>query len=240
MTVFTRVDRTTVSDTVIDQITALIRRGELKPGDRLPSEHGLSQLLGVGRSSIREAMKVLEAMGLIRRGPDGSFVSDDFSSGAMSKVLYTELMARQLDIIHLYEARQLLETHLGVLAAANVGDEDLEDLERLCEAMERTPDDRVLDHVKLDREFHARLCEIAGNPVLNRLWELAFAVLFEIRQSIPFTPADIRNSDRRHRALLEALRSRDPERVRKTIAETLEGGQRMLVGYLTNGAGTNA
>ena len=72
MAVFTRVDKTTVSDTVIDQIMDLIRTGQLKAGERLPSEHGLVELLGVGRSSVREALKArgirLDPPQPVRRG----------------------------------------------------------------------------------------------------------------------------------------------------------------------------
>ncbi len=236
MTLFTRVDKTSISDTVMDQITALIRSGELKPGDRLPTEHGLSQQLGVGRSSVREALKALEALGLIRRGQDGSYVSEDSTTLAMSKVLYTELMARHLDIVHLYEARQLLETHLGVLAAENLTDEDVQELRDYCERMEQTPDGDVRTHVKLDRQFHQKICELAGNPVLTRLWELSFTMLFEIRQTIPFTSTDIRHSDGRHRMLLDALEDRDARKVGDVITETLAIGQKRLVEHLAKEA----
>ena len=180
--------KTNVADTVIDQITALIRSGALKPGDRLPTEHGLSRQLGVGRSSVREALKALEVLGLVRRGQDGSFISEESSSLAMSKVLYTDLMARQLDIVHLYEARQFLETHLGALATENLSEDDSGELRSLCEAMEATPDHDIRAHVKLDRTFHGTLCELAGNPVLTRLWELCFSVLVEIRRASPSPP----------------------------------------------------
>ena len=232
MTTFTRVDKTNVADTVIDQITALIRSGALKPGDRLPTEHGLSRQLGVGRSSVREALKALEVLGLVRRGQDGSFISEESSSLAMSKVLYTDLMARQLDIVHLYEARQFLETHLGALATENLSEDDFGELRSLCEAMEATPDRDIRAHVKLDRTFHGTLCELAGNPVLTRLWELCFSVLVEIRQGIPFTAQDIRHSDERHRALLDALSGRDPQRVRDVITDTLTIGRQRLVARL--------
>lgn len=229
MAVFTRVDKTTVSDTVIDQIMELIRTGALRPGERLPSEHGLSEQLGVGRSSVREALKALEALGLVTRSKEGSFVSEDFAMPALTKAMYLDMLARELEIRHLYQARRLLETHLGELAVANLTDEDLDELEGLCSAMERTPDYEVQRHVRLDREFHRTLSELAGNPVLTRLWELAFEVLYEVRQRIPFTPQNIRYSDARHRLLMNALHARDAEAVRRTIAETLESGERLLV-----------
>lgn len=232
MAVFTRVDKTTVSDTVIDQFMDLIRTGKLKAGERLPSEHGLVELLGVGRSSVREALKALEALGLVTRRKEGSFVSEDFSMPALTKTLSLGLLAQELEIRHLYHARRMLETHLGELAAANITDEELDDLEALCATMELTPDDQIAQHVRLDREFHRSIAELAGNPVLTRLWEVAFEVLFEVRQRIPFTSANIRYSDQRHRVLMAALRDRDPNAVRRTITETLEEGERILVARL--------
>lgn len=239
MELFTKIERTMVSDSVIDQITELIRSGKLKPGDQLPSEHGLSELLGVSRSSVREALKALETLGMIRRDQAGSFVNENFSVSALSKLLYTEMLTRKLKIIHLYQTRQLLETYLGALAAANLTDTELMELERLCVEMEMTPDTQVQDHVNLDKEFHRRLCDIAGNPLLTRLWELAFEVLLEVRQQIPFTAWDIRHSDKRHRLLIEALRARDPELVKETISETLEAGERNLVALLAKEGGSS-
>lgn len=240
MAVFTRVDKTTVSDTVIDQVVELIRTGKLQPGEKLPSEHGLGEQLGVGRSSVREALKALEALGLITRRQEGSFVSEDFAMPALTKMLYLNMLAQELEIRHLYQARRLLETHLGELAAANITDEDLDELEALCAAMESTPDDQIQRHVKLDRDFHRTISELAGNPVLTRLWELAFEVLFEVRQRIPFTPQNIRYSDERHRLLMKALRSRDPAAVRQTINATLETGEQMLVERLAQQAEAEA
>jgi GntR family transcriptional repressor for pyruvate dehydrogenase complex len=232
MALFTRVDKTTVPDTVMGQVMDLIRSGALKPGDRLPTEHGLSEQLGVGRSSVREALKALEALGLVKRRKEGSFVSEDLALPAYARAMYLDMLAQQLEINHVYQARRLLETELGALAVQNMTEEDLEELEALCREMEQTPDDQVQKHVQLDRRFHETISELAGNPVLTRLWGVAFDILFEIRQRIPFTPQNIRHSDVRHRLLLEALRSRDAERVRQTITETLVTGERMLVARL--------
>lgn len=232
MAVFTRVGKTTVSDTVIDQIMDLIRTGQLRAGERLPSEHGLVELLGVGRSSVREALKALEALGLVTRRKEGSFVSEDFSMPALTKTLSLGLLSQELEIRHLYHARRMLEIHLGELVATSSTDDELDELDALCTTMELTPDDQIAQHVRLDREFHRAIAELAGNPILTRLWEVAFGVLFEVRQRIPFTPQNIRHSDKRHRLLMKALRSRDAAAVRHTITETLETGERTLVAML--------
>lgn len=232
MTVFAKIDRTTVADTVMEQIIELVRTGQLKPGEKLPGEHALVEHFGIGRSSIREALKALEVLGFIKRSQEGSFVSKDLEMPAFTKTLYHDILAQHAEIHHLYQARQLLETQIGELATAYVTDDDLEELQAMCEAMETTPDDQVQQHVNLDRNFHCRISELAGNPVLTQLWELTFEVLFKIRQRIPFTPQNIRHSDERHRLLMTALRERNPTRVRKIISETLEIGEQQLVEML--------
>lgn len=229
----------TVSDTVMGQIMELVRTGQLKPGEKLPSEHGLGEQLGVGRSSLREALKALEALGFIKRSQEGSFVSDDFVMPALTKLLYLDILAQKMEIRHLYQARRLLETHVGELTATNVTDDDLEELQALCAAMEATPDDQVQQHVKLDKDFHRAISELAGNPVLTQLWELTFEVLFEVRQRIPFTTQNIRHSDERHRLLMKALRDRNPTEVRRTISETLEIGEQQLVEMLAKQGASN-
>lgn len=229
MSVFTRVDKSTVTDTVITQIMELIRTGALRAGDRLPTEHGLSEQLGVGRSSVREALKALETLGLVVRRKEGSFVSTEMSMPALTKALYVDMLAREVEIRHLYQARRLLECELGEIATKSLSDEDLDELDALCAKMEATPDTDVQQHVALDRQFHVTLSELAGNPVMTRLWEVTFEVLLELRQRIPFTPENIRHSDARHRLLMTALRERDPEKVRRTIDETLTNGEARLV-----------
>lgn len=226
---FERVDRKTLSNAVIDQVMEMVRSGKLRPGDQLPTEHKLSQVLGVGRSSVREALKALEVLGMIRRDNEGSFVSEEYPLDTLSQLLGTDLLLRQLDAKHVYQARRILELELGALAAEYVTDQDIAKLEYLCERMEKTPVSDTESYVKLDRQFHTNISEVAGNPVLQRMWEIAYSMFLDLRQRAGLSREDFILSNERHRTLVRALRRRDPQSVRRTIEDTLEIGEQSLV-----------
>lgn len=232
---FERVDKKTVSNAVIEQVVEMIRSGKLGPGDQLPTEHKLSEVLGVGRSSVREALKALEVLRIIRRDNEGSFVSEEYPLDALSQLLGTDLLLRQLDAKHVYQARRILELELGAIAADNVTGQDLAKLEDLCVRMERTPLGDIDLYVKLDRQFHTRISEVAGNPVLQRMWEIAYSMFLSMRQRAGLSREDFIISNERHRKLVQALAQRDPQAVRSTIEDTLQIGERSLVEAIEHG-----
>lgn len=232
---FERVDKKTVSNAVIEQVMEMVRNGKLGPGDQLPTEHKLSQVLGVGRSSVREALKALEVLRIIRRDNEGSFVSEEYPLDALSQLLGTDLLLHQLDAKHVYQARRILELELGAIAAGRVTSQDLAKLDDLCARMEGTPVGEIDQYVALDRKFHTRISEIAGNPVLQRMWEIAYSMFLGLRQRAGLSREDLTISNERHRKLVHALAQRDPQAVRSTIEATLQIGERSLVQAIEHG-----
>jgi len=181
-----------VSDTrawqhVLEHVESRLLAGELAPGDRLPGERALSAELGVGRSSVREALRVLEAMGLIRTasgsGPSAGAVIVATPDGGMRTLMRLQVAARGLPVTDLVDTRLLLEGAVAArLAEATKAAEaanteaieadaaapspapDLTAAERLLDAM----DDPTLapeEFLSLDAAFHLALAEAAGNQV---------------------------------------------------------------------------
>jgi len=105
---FKPVNRTTVSGQIVDQIKSMVRRGNLTPGDKFPSERQLSELLKAGRSSIREAMKVLETIGLIQRKRGATVLCDP------AEIEHSALWldASHQEIHEVFETRKLMEIGL--------------------------------------------------------------------------------------------------------------------------------
>ena len=113
-----------LSDKAVGQIKALIEEGRLKPGDKLPSERALMKLLSVSRASLREAFRVLEALGLIEvRTGIGAFVVQT-DAGALPNEWTTLLMNTQQEMFDLLDVREALEAKAAALAAQKASAED--------------------------------------------------------------------------------------------------------------------
>jgi GntR family transcriptional repressor for pyruvate dehydrogenase complex len=171
--------KTTVVDSIIEQIVTKIRDGELKSGDRLPPERELIDMLSVGRSSVREALKGLAAMGVVETRPgEGTFVKkyrrnlDVYESNivTLSETLQKEMRH------YMNQARFCLETSIVTLAAENITQETAISIHEAWETLSEFEDDAMLNHQPMNWEihdkFHLSIAEAGGNPFLTQLLNL--------------------------------------------------------------------
>jgi GntR family transcriptional repressor for pyruvate dehydrogenase complex len=159
-----------VTDEAILKIKAMIRSGELRPGDRLPPEKELSEALGLSRSSLREAVKALEVIRVldVRRG-DGTYVTSltpDLLLDAMSFVVDIH---QDTSVLERFEVRRILEPAAATLAATRATAADIEHLYRLLDEVHGTTS--VDDLVAHDMVFHRYIAELSGNAYLTSLLE---------------------------------------------------------------------
>ena len=160
-----RVVKTNLYEAVSNQITKLIKRGEWKPGDRIPGEIELSKTFGIGRSSMRESLKALELTGLLVSKPGiGTFVADDALRNIKNLGLFL-LIENESSIEDLMETRLWIEPQLIHAAIERATDKDRADLKAILdygvEALERK--DYSFD---MGFRFHMKIAEIAGNEIL--------------------------------------------------------------------------
>lgn len=204
---------------VANQVEKLIRSGEFKPGGRLPSERDLAQQFSVSRPTIREAMIALEIAGLVEvRTGSGIYVLSPEDPGAEG--LGGELKDEGPGPFEILEARRLLEGEVAALAAARITDQQIEAMEAALEVMEREGLEGTVSE-EADRRFHCILAEASQNSALasmvNWLWELrdgsGISALFHER----VREAGVHPSAAEHRAIFEALRSRDPIATRQAM-----------------------
>jgi GntR family transcriptional regulator, transcriptional repressor for pyruvate dehydrogenase complex len=231
---FRRIERRSVVDEIIDQILHLIRSGSLGPGSRLPSELDLVERLGVGRSSVREALKALEILGVVQRSGGGTTIAAGFGFATFSRLISANLLQRRLRLADVYEARRILEVELGVLALRHADGADVAFLRGLTARMERMNVGDIVEYAALDREFHTFIASLAGNEVLSRMWEIAYALFLEIRLSVRVTPEFLTASNHRHALLVDAIELADADRMRATLIDSLKIGQRDLEDGLSN------
>jgi DNA-binding FadR family transcriptional regulator len=208
-----------------DAIRAFIVDKRLRPGDPLPSEAELAALLDVGKTSVREALRRLEAHGVVevRRGK-GLFVGS-FSFGPLIEQLPYGLQADSVPLLHLLQARRALEEGLITEVAKVVTDDDLKLLDELVDQMRaRAEHGRVPADV--DHAFHQALFEPLGNPFVLQLIDVFWTIFSKAADHVVL---DLRRPTAEdHAAIVEALRSGDRASMTEAVARHFEDLQRSL------------
>jgi DNA-binding FadR family transcriptional regulator len=192
---------------IADQLAELVRRGEFKPGDRLPSERDLSQQFNVSRASVREALIALEIDGLIDvRVGLGVFVNAAPAANSQSAVL------AEPGPFEVLSARYLIEGETAMLAAR---DGSAKDHARIRETLQIMTDEVASSGAGLNADalFHQRIAEASGNSALvhlvHQLWGFRYSTMFRKLDEHFDTPERHAEAIEEHRALVEAIERRD-------------------------------
>ncbi|MFC4139728.1 MULTISPECIES: FadR/GntR family transcriptional regulator [unclassified Microbacterium] len=215
--------------TVLERIERDLVEGRLGPGDRLPSERELSSELGVGRSSVREALRVLEVMGLIRTstgsGPQAGAIVIATPAGGLEQLLRLQVAAQGFPIADVVQTRVVLE---GAVAASLAASESREtaDAHILLEAM----DDATLpapEFLALDAQLHLALAEASGNAVIAAMMAgLRTAIesyVLEGSARIDDWTGMAQRLRVEHRALVAAIDDGDADRARVLVRDHIIG-----------------
>jgi GntR family transcriptional repressor for pyruvate dehydrogenase complex len=214
---------------VASQLKGLIITGELKPGDRLPSEADLIATLGVSRSTVREALRLLSAQGLIRtaRGARGGNFVTTLVDEDLVEVFETRLSLLTAHsperLAQLRQAREILEIPAAGLAAKNRDETDLDSLRRLCDRCVAPTSPDVPDpRVERSRNFHDAVLRAAHNEVLAAI---ASAVVAADRRNTLVQRRQVTDWDQSHadhRRILAAIESGDARGAQDAMREHLE------------------
>lgn len=188
-----------------------IRAGALSPGDRL-RETELAERLGVSRTPIREAIRQLEADGLVVHAPR--------MGATVRRLDYAEVM-------ELYEMRAVLEGTSARLAARAASEVELDELEALHGRMAAAAD--PAEAARLNRIFHKTLLDAAKNRFLARSMNSLDKALMILGPTLLADAERARSADAEHRAVLAALKARDGAAAEAAMRAHIEGGQRMRI-----------
>lgn len=215
-----QVRKTKVYHEIVDQIRELIAAGRIKPGDRLPPERELAELFKASRNSVRDAIRVLEQMGLIEsRQGDGTYVRS-VSAEDLAEPLALMLLQSRTQMRELWEVRRVLEPALAEFAAARITDEELEELDAILEAQGRKVE-AGYTALEEDTAFHNGIAQAARNTVMLRALDTLVDLLRQSRER------SLQQRDRPayslagHRRILAALHRRDPEAARSEMLRHL-------------------
>lgn len=225
-------------EVVMSWVTDELASGRLHIGDHLPGERRLAEILDVSRSSIREALRVLEALGTIRTstgsGPRSGTVITAAPEQAMTLALNLQLATNQVEHHHVYEMRLLLEGWAAQNSDPEAG--HWQDAQRLLELME-DPNLSVEDFLPLDAEFHVVLSRSAGNPLISTLMDaMRIAIAdhtLERAEALPDWSKTAARLREEHRGIYDSLRAGNNE-------EAVERLQAHIRGYYLETAGAQS
>lgn len=167
-TLFNEIVIETPVDKIIKQIRTLITSGQLKPGDKLPSERKLSDKLGVSRSHVREALQKLDFYGILKTLPQSGTVVAGIGITALEGLISDVLKIENNDFASLVETRILLEIESAKLAAERRTEDDIANIQHALNAYEAQVNDGG-KAVEEDLMFHLKIAEASKNSVLNSL-----------------------------------------------------------------------
>jgi GntR family transcriptional regulator, transcriptional repressor for pyruvate dehydrogenase complex len=217
---FSPIPRGSVSDEVIQQIKERIERGLFKPGERLPSEISMARSLNVGRSTIREALKVFVHLGILERTRRQTVVArNPFRGSSFLDVI--DRCRSSKDVVEMTEIRRFLEIQICELAAERADDDDLRSLKDCLDQMSVKTGDQAA-FIEADQRFHFALSRAAKNNLLFQMMEGVRKVLDEtVAFIIKERPGIIPRSLGFHEEIFKAVQGKFLRKARKAMKDHL-------------------
>lgn len=203
-----------VYEHVIEQIKNMIMTGELKRGDKLPSERDLVEQLQVSRASIREALSALQIIGLIEsRHGEGNFIKEKLDQNFLEP-LSILFFLEKTSPTEILDFRLILEVNSAALASKNATPEQILELQGVVQDLEKYRMDENLN-IKLDKKFHYTIAKISGNRllfnILNTISDLIDTSITYTRSNILMDPKNLEILIEQHKGLFSAIAKGDAE-----------------------------
>jgi GntR family transcriptional regulator, transcriptional repressor for pyruvate dehydrogenase complex len=215
-----RVTKISISDEIAKQIMDLISRGELKPGDHLPSERELCKDFGASRSSLREALRCLSIVGVLNaRVGEGTSVAED-GEKFLRKIIEWRLITERHDIENLLEVRMALEGVSAANTARHATAEQVEELRKLVAKMRASLKDEKT-FAALDLDFHVAMAQASGNELVFDLIALVRGQLLKALHKVLVVPHALPLALKEHAAIFGAIERRDPDGAREAMQKHL-------------------
>lgn len=228
---FKQIKNNKVYEQVIEQIRQMIYEGELKKGDKLPSERELKKQLGVSRASIREAFSALEMIGLIESRPgEGTFIRDCFDEDIFNPLSLILLLNDNV-AEELLELRRVLEIDCVKLAAERASETEIKELESYIEDL-LSSSGYEEESIKADKMFHYTVARASGNKVLLFFMRsISEAMDFHIkntRTKLVSKEETMSDFAEQHKQIFEALKEHNPERAAAEMKNHLDYVEKLI------------
>ncbi|MBK8047873.1 MAG: FadR family transcriptional regulator [Anaerolineales bacterium] len=224
-----------VKDSLVERVVANIQQlivdGQLAPGTRLPPERELAERIGVSRTALREAVRILVARGLLETRHGVGTVVREVGSDQFLEPLNLLLQLRDISIDQLHQVRLILEIGIVKLAAANATEEDLMELRSILDAMGEKLED-IPVFVGLDDDYHRALARATHNPLLEVLAESIGSIMHAVRLKVHQFTLIYAMAIPDHWKILAAVAARDPQAAADAMQRHLDNARRFQEEYL--------
>jgi GntR family transcriptional regulator, transcriptional repressor for pyruvate dehydrogenase complex len=217
-------------EVIIDLLKEKIFSGEYQPGDRLPSERELSQMVEVSRSAVREAYHALEILDIVevRRGTEGGTFIKELSHRPLTQSLTDLMRLQKISLAHMSETRLLLEKDLAGLAMERVTSDSLDELEQWVERARKKIKSGMAAHEENVR-FHIRLAEASCNPLLTMVYSSVMDLFLLILRTLPANLESSRIIAEEHVRIIELLKSQDLDQLLALLDHHIQGSNQRLM-----------
>lgn len=206
-----KIEVTSPSDQIIQQLRALIAQGAINPGDRLPSERALAEQFGVGRSVVREALLKLEFFGILKTRPQSGTTVEDMTSTGLSALISNMLSLADPKPTDMVEARRILEVETARLAAERADRAAIAAIRAAHESHVASVTNGEVS-IESDVLFHLQIAEAAGNDVLHSMVSVfAPRIISSAKESRTCEDGRAGRAVEEHAAILRAIERGDPE-----------------------------
>lgn len=217
---FGAIRRNKVYEEVAKQIERLILK-KLQPGDKLPSERELAEMLSVSRSSIRDAIRSLELMGLVEPRQGAGTIVREISAETLVNPLSSLLIRQQQQVSELLDFRKMLEPPLAARAATHASAEEIAEMEEILRRQ-----DQKVSHgdlaIEEDSDFHYNVAMASGNSVVLKVLDILMDLLRETRERALQVEGRPQKSLAGHRRILAAIKRHDAEAAKAAMRRHIE------------------
>ncbi|MCD4671316.1 MAG: FadR family transcriptional regulator [Anaerolineaceae bacterium] len=224
------VHRRQITKATIDRLLSMIREEYWLPGERLPAQRELAEALGVGMSTLREALQSLQTMGILEmRHGEGTFVTDQ-PNDMYDRLVEISLAMGETDLQMLFEAREILETGFAFHAANHATEEQVDALFDILEKERGVIDTDQRESVhELDLAFHHLVAEMTHNKFLTQIDDTLFNALDELIRILPQT----HEGWQLHYEVARGIRNRDPFQASEAMRTLIEASAARYLPYMT-------
>ena len=222
-----RIKSESVVQQIIDSLVEAMIRKELRPGDQIPTEMELAESLGVGRNSVREAIKILVYFGVLEiRRAEGTYVCEGFTETMIDPIIYGIILDKAGSYEYLMELREIMEAGVMKLAMQNAEEEEIKklriQLERMRREIELGPDnvDRVFHE---DNEFHSIITAMGHNPLVQKIEAVVRTLTHSMRYETVKTMVESGKGQElyeAHAKLLQILENKDESGLNENVRNT--------------------
>lgn len=223
------IKKISISESVLKTIVELIKNGDLKPGDKLPTIQLFSEKLQVGASSVREALKQLQVMGIITiKQGEGTFVNKKVGVDSLSSYIGFLLDLKKPDILHLIEARKIIERGTVALAAERASEDEIKKLENIIQRMKEIVNDPK-EFATENVNFHLTIAKASRNPILPVIFNSVYDLFMKEQQVVAKMLNLKSKSIESHTNVWNAIKNHDVDKAMEEMEKHLNHIQKAIL-----------